>query len=173
MTASHGCWRQGKRLRRGGLLEPDGTVADGEMPKNRKRTHQQPRCPTALCGYCEARHTSPPRGLFEGSCLLGEGRFCASAGLRGSPATLISVELMGGWWAIRLDTGWGQLVNIFLTHIRPDHQHGDVAKMAQAHAGPGAHAARARGLPHPCPIPSPARISANAAETDSQNRTTG
>ena len=41
---------------------------------------------------------------------------------------------MGGWWAIRLDTGWGQLVNIIVTHIRPDHQHGDVAKMAQAHA---------------------------------------
>ena len=38
-----------------------------------------------------------------------------------SRATLISDSLVGDWWAICLDTLFGQLVNIISTHISPHH----------------------------------------------------
>ena len=68
-----------------------------------------------------------------------------------SRATLISDSLVGDWWAICLDTLFGQLVNIISTHISPHHHNVTWRTTRLFFAGPGAYAARARALPHPYP----------------------
>jgi hypothetical protein len=80
---------------------------------------------------------------------------------------------VGFFCYIRLSIAFGQLVNITLTHIALVIIIGNVAKDWHFVTGPGLYAARARALPYPSTAPSPARISANAAESDSQNRITG
>ena len=71
-----------------------------------------------------------------------------------SRATLISDSLVGDWWAICLDTLFGQLVNIISTHISPHHHNATWRTTRLFFAGPGAYAARARALPHPYPTSS-------------------
>ena len=83
-----------------------------------------------------------------------------------SRATLISDSLVGDWWAVCLDTLFGQLVNIISTHISPHHHNATWRTTRLFFAGPGAYAARARALPYHKTPSAHAHKTGNGAATD-------